>query len=164
MAEVRVPTVHGHSLESDTDYRAGIVAGFLGIALSGLFVMIVTAITESDFFLLAKLISGLAMPTDVATGTVGIIIGVGVLLFLGIASGVLFGMLYTLLTSSYAMVPSIILGVIYSFGLWFVSYLVVGPVAGAAFVEQIGPAIALPGFLILGLTLGICYREFRATK
>ena len=165
MAEVRVPTMpHGHSLEKDVDYRAGVVAGLLGAIISGLFVMIVTSFTETDFFFLAKLTSGLVVSEEIASGAIGIIIGLGIVLFVGVVFGIGFGMLFTLLTNSYALIPTLVLGLIYGFGLWFLSFLVTGPVAGTEIVDMIGPAIALPAYLIMGLVLSVCYREFRTIR
>ena len=165
MAEVRVPTMpHGHSLEKDVDYRAGVISGLLGAIISGLFVMIVTSFTETDFFFLAKLTSGLVVSEVIASGAIGIILGLGIVLFVGVVFGIGFGMLFTLLTNSYALIPTLVLGLIYGFGLWFLSFLVTGPVAGTEIVDMIGPAIALPAYLIMGLVLGVCYREFRTIR
>jgi len=165
MAEVRVPVIkpHGHSLEKDVDYKAGVISGLVGSAISALAVMFTTIGTDQDFFLLPKLTAVLALPVDVAEGALGIIIGIVSLLILGVIFGLVFAGIHTLLTTSYSLISSIVLGLIYGFGLWFATFLILGPIAGSEMAERIGPEIALPSFLILGLILGF-YPGFMMPK
>lgn len=118
---------------------AAIVMGFFAAAIGGL--------------LLISAISQLAVSAATATSTSGLFIGILLHLIFGIIFGVIFAFIYGFVTSEDKLSTGLLLGVLYSFALYVINFLILGRFINIALLS-VPSLIAISSHLVYGLVLG----------